>query len=102
MRILQTLSRTYATTKSRPSRLQNKPRLSLNHFLLRQRVLAQYRTIIRACRKIPEPMRDEMRQYARGEFERQRGLEDMRSIRYLLSTGKAEFDRLMGQISVKP
>ena len=101
MRALQPLARTYATTTSHPSRLPNKPPLSLDHFLLRQRVLAQYRTIIRACYKIPSPIREEMKGYAREEFERQRDVEDLRIIRYLLSTGKVEFDRLMGQISVK-
>ena len=97
------LSRTYATSTStiRRSRLANKPPLSLDHFLLRQRVLAFYRTIARACDRIPSPIREEMREYARAEFERQKGVEDLRKIRYLLSTGKAEFDRLMGAISVK-
>ena len=96
------LSRTYATSSTiRRSLLANKPSLSLDHFLLRQRVLALYRTIIRACHRIPSPVREEMREYARAEFERQKGVEDLRKIRYLLSTGKAEFDRLMGQVSVK-
>ena len=95
------LSRTYATSTIRPSRLRNKPPLSLDHFLIRQRVLALYRTIVRACYRIPSPIREEMREYARAEFERQKEVEDLRKIRYLLGTGKAEFDRLMGQISIK-
>ena len=100
---LHSLSRTYATSTStiRHSRLANKPPLSLDHFLLRQRVLAFYRTIVRACDRIPSPIREEMREYARAEFERQKDVEDLRKIRYLLSTGKAEFDRLMGAVSVK-
>ena len=102
---LHSLSRTYATSTStsttRRSRLANKPPLSLDHFLLRQRVLAFYRTVFRACDRIPSPIREEMREYARGEFERQKDVEDLRKIRYLLSTGKAEFDRLMGAVSVK-
>ena len=101
MRLLPLLARTYATTTPiRPSRLTKTPPLSLDHFLLRQRVLVQYRTIIRACRKIPEPMREEMQRYAREEFERQKGVEDLRTIRYLLSVGKVEFERLVGGISV--
>ena len=96
------LSRTYATrSPTHRSLLSNKPPLSLDHFLLRQRVLALYRTIIRACNRIPSPIREEMQEYTRAEFERQKDVEDLRKIRYLLSTGKAEFDRLMGQISVK-
>ena len=95
------LSRTYATRSTiRRSLLANKS-LSLDHFLLRQRVLALYRTIIRACHRIPSPIREEMRDYARAEFERQKEVEDLRQIRYLLSTGKAEFDRLMGQVGVR-
>lgn len=101
MRALQSLARTYATTTRYPSRLPNKPPLSLDHFLLRQKVLAQYRTIIRACYKIPSTMREEMKRYAKEEFKRQRDVEDLRIIRYLLSTGKVEFDRLIGQVSVK-
>lgn len=99
---LHSLSCTYATSSIiRRSRLRNKPPLSLDHFLLRQRVLAFYRTIIRACNRIPSTIREEMREYARAEFERQKEVEDLRKIRYLLSTGKAEFDRLMGASSVK-
>lgn len=39
-----------------------------------------------------------MIQYARGEFELRREETDLRKIRYLLSTGKADFDRLRGQV----
>ncbi|KAL2038260.1 hypothetical protein N7G274_008909 [Stereocaulon virgatum] len=99
MRLLPLLTRTYATT-TRPTRLTKTPPLSLDHFLLRQRVLAQYRTIIRACRKVPEVTREEMQRYAREEFERQKGVEDLRRIRYLLSVGKVEFERLVGGVSV--
>ena len=100
---LYSISRTYATSTStiHRSRLRTKPPLSLDHFILRQRVLAFYRTIVRACNKVPPAIREEMRQYARVEFERQKEVEDLRKIRYLLSTGKAEFDRLMGAISVR-
>ena len=99
---LQSLSRTYATsTTTRTSRLANKLPLSLDHFLLRQRVLTLYRTIVRACHKLPSPLRDEMKEYSRGEFKRQKELKDPTKIRYLLSIGRVEFDRLMGQISAK-
>jgi len=101
MRIPLAPIRTYATIASRkhPTRLPpNKIPLSLDHFLIRQRVLALYRSIVRACHKIPAPTRDEMRLYAREEFERRRNTGDLRQIRYLLSTGKAELDRLRGQV----
>ena len=101
MRPLLSLLRTYATSAAtkRPSRLPpNTAPLSLDHFLIRQRVLALYRTIVRACYSLPPPMKAEMKAYAREEFERRKQVEDLRQIRYLLSTGKAELDRLRGQV----
>ena len=83
----------YSTT--RLSKLKPSTPLSLNHFLQRQRVLSLWRRILRATYKIPSPdTRKEMRDYARREFERNRGIEDMRHVRYLMSMGKAEFDRM--------
>jgi len=40
-----------------------------------------------------------MKMYAREEFERQREVVDLRKVRYLLSTGKTEFERLGKQVS---
>ena len=94
------LARSYATASTRSSRLpSSKPPLSLDHFLLRQRVISLYRTVIRACQKIPPPTRGEMKKYAREEFEQHKAVEDLRKIRYLLSTGKTEFERLGKQVS---
>jgi len=102
MRLLPLSARTYATLPSqiRPnSRLPKQP-LSLDHFLLRQRALALYRQIIRSCHKLQDPTTTrEMKMYAREEFERQREVVDLRKIRYLLSTGKTEFERLGKQVS---
>ncbi|KAL9138158.1 MAG: hypothetical protein Q9175_000629 [Cornicularia normoerica] len=101
MHLLIPLVRNYATASTRSSRLpSSKPPLSLDHFLLRQRVLSLYRTTVRACHKIPPPTREEMKKYAREEFEQHKAVEDLRKIRYLLSTGKAEFERLGKQSSV--
>ena len=86
----------------RPSRFpaSSSPPLSLDHFLLRQRAIALYRTIMRGCYKLPDPVaRAEMREYARAEFERHRQETDLRTIRYFLSTGKADFDRLGKMVS---
>ena len=41
-----------------------------------------------------------MRDYARQEFERQRDVTDLRKIRYLLSTGKTDFERLGKMVGV--
>ena len=101
MRLLPTVPRTYATKAPGKHSIRlspRKPPLSLDHFLIRQRVLALYRSIMRACFKIPPPTREEMKAYAREEFGRHRDVEDLRKIRYLLSTGKAELDKLRGQI----
>lgn len=91
MRLPPSLPRLYTTTAAVRPRV---PPLTLSHFLLRQRVLSLYRSIIRACRRLPPSTRDEMRLYAREEFEQRRNEGDLRTIRYLLSTGKAEFERV--------
>ncbi|KAF6223104.1 hypothetical protein HO173_013317 [Letharia columbiana] len=100
MYLLVALARSYATASTRSSRLPpSKPPLSLDHFLLRQRVISLYRKIVRACHKIPPPTKEEMKRYAREEFEQHKAVEDLRKIRYLLSTGKTEFERLGKQVS---
>lgn len=100
MHLLIALARSYATASTRSSRIPStKPPLSLDHFLLRQRVISLYRTIIRACHKIPPPTREEMKKFAREEFEQHKAVEDLRKIRYLLSTGKTDFERLGKQVS---
>ena len=101
MHQLISLTRRYAATSTRSSTLasSSKPPLSLDHFLLHQRAISLYRTIIRGCRQAPPPTREEMRRYAREEFERHKAVQDARKIRYLLSTGKSEFERVGKQVS---
>ncbi|KAK0724698.1 hypothetical protein B0H67DRAFT_480242 [Lasiosphaeris hirsuta] len=90
------LLRTYATGPR--SRL--KPALSLEHFLQRARVLSFYRTILRGTREIRDPTtKTETRRFAREEFERHRGVTDLSHIRYLLSTGKTEWESMERYIS---
>jgi len=88
--------RTYATVTSKPpSRFSQKHLLDLDHFLQRQRVLALYREIVRATNKIPaSTTRDEMKTFARDEFERNRNVYDLTHIRYLISTGKEQFESM--------
>ncbi|KAL2210392.1 hypothetical protein CC79DRAFT_1330765 [Sarocladium strictum] len=89
--------RAYAT-HARPSRLPKA--LSLDHFLQRSRVISFYRTIIRGTRHIAdENTRKETRGFARAEFERHREVTDLAHIRYLLSTGKTEWDAMERYIS---
>ncbi|RYO88768.1 hypothetical protein DL764_008685 [Monosporascus ibericus] len=88
--------RSYATTGgSRPPRSRLGTTLSLDHFLQRSRALSLYRTIIRGTRRIGDPQtREETRRYARAEFERHRHVTDLGHIRYLLSTGKTEWEAM--------
>ncbi|KAM0287037.1 hypothetical protein ACHAQH_000722 [Verticillium albo-atrum] len=78
-----------------PPRTRLKKTLSLDHFLQRGRVLSLYRTILRGTAHIADPStKAESRRYARGEFERHRDVTDIGHIRYLLSTGKVEWDSM--------
>ena len=93
--LISTSTRTYATVlNQRPSRL-GKPILGLDHFLQRQRVIALWREIVRAIYKIPAlSTRVEMRDFAREEFERNRHVTELGQIRYLISTGKTQFNSM--------
>jgi Complex 1 protein (LYR family) len=74
--------------------------LSLDQFLQRQRVLSLWREIVRATNKIPlSNTRNEMRQYARQGFERNRNVTDLIQIRYLISTGKTELEGMQRYIN---
>jgi len=91
---LLALRRGYAT-HHRPASSRLRDTLSLDHFLQRQRALSLYRTIIRGTRSIPDPTtKAESRKYARDEFERHRNVTDISHIRYLLSTGKTEWESM--------
>ncbi|KAI6086735.1 hypothetical protein F4821DRAFT_237854 [Hypoxylon rubiginosum] len=69
--------------------------LSLDHFLLRTRALSLYRTIVRGTKHIKDlTTRTETRNFARAEFERHRNVTDLSHIRYLLSTGKTEWESM--------
>ncbi len=90
--------RSYSSQPSpRPFKYLPSKTLSLDHFLLRQQTLTLYRAIIRSCYRLPDPQaREEMERHARAEFERQKEVTDIRKIRYLLSTGRAEWKKLAG------
>ncbi|KAK1762105.1 LYR motif-containing protein 2 [Phialemonium atrogriseum] len=84
--------RSYATG---PSRSRLGATVSLDHFLLRARALSLYRTIVRSTRRINDPTtRAETLRFVRGEFERHRAVTDTGHIRYLLSTGKTEWESM--------
>ncbi|KAJ9498164.1 hypothetical protein H2202_006315 [Exophiala xenobiotica] len=88
-----------SASRPSPSRSRKGPApLSLDAFIQRQRVLSLWRTILRSLYQIPKDTRGEPIAYARGEFERNRHVGDISQIRYLISTGKAEFDGMQRYI----
>ncbi|POR32754.1 LYR motif-containing protein 2 [Tolypocladium paradoxum] len=88
-RLVRILARGYATNR----RLQGA--LSLDHFLQRTRVLSFYRTILRGTKRIGDARtKAETRKHVRDEFERHRNVKDIAHIRYLLSTGKTEWESM--------
>ncbi|KIV78091.1 hypothetical protein PV11_09848 [Exophiala sideris] len=95
--LLASPTSTSARTSSTQAR-RKPPPLSLEHFIQRQRVLGLWRTILRSLYKIPKDTRDEPIAYARGEFERNKHVNDVSQIRYLISTGKVEFDSMQRYI----
>ena len=67
---------------------------SLSDFILRQRVIALWRDIVRTANRLPKGTQYEMKKFAREEFERNRCVSDSVQIRYLVSTGKTQLDRM--------
>lgn len=91
-----TIARRHASTASRaiPTRRKG-PVLSLDQFIQRGKTLTLWREIMRAVYRIPpSSTRDEMRQFARSEFEQHRNVTDLHHIRYLVSSGKTQFDMM--------
>ena len=85
---MRAFKRGYATVGQAPSRLRlrGKTPLDLDHFLQRQRALALWRDILRSTASISDvATRNDMRQFARAEFEQHRDVTDLGHIRYLIS-----------------
>ncbi|CZT44811.1 uncharacterized protein RSE6_16161 [Rhynchosporium secalis] len=79
--------------KPRPRSTKLSSTISLDHFLQRSKALSLWRSIVRGCRKINDPStRGETLRFAREEFVRNRGVEDITQIRYLISTGKTQWE----------
>ncbi|GAB7338232.1 hypothetical protein MBLNU457_4566t1 [Dothideomycetes sp. NU457] len=86
-------TRRYASISSGKHFRDKGPPLSLEHFVQRQKALHLWRDIIRSLHKVPKSnTRSEMRQFARDEFERNKDVLDIGHIRYLISTGRTQFD----------
>ena len=68
---------------------------SFDHFIQRQKALALWRAIVRAANKIKDPRQQvEIKDFARSELERNRRVDDLTHIRYLLSTGREQFESM--------
>jgi len=97
--VYQTQLRAFATYPALFARARTSeaaPRLNLSNFLLRQRVIALWRDVVRTTNKIPKgaPSRREIKEFAREEFERNKGVDDSVQIRYLVSTGKTQLEQI--------
>lgn len=74
-------------------------RKTYTQFLQRSRVLSLYRDILRGTRRMSDPgTREETRRFARSEIERNRHVTDLTHIRYLLSTGKSQWEAMSNWI----
>ncbi|KAL2060551.1 hypothetical protein VTL71DRAFT_9192 [Oculimacula yallundae] len=90
-------SRSYASqAKKRSSRLQST--ISLDHFLQRSKAISLWRSIVRGCKKISDPgTKAETLRFAREEFVRNKEVKDITQIRYLISTGKTQWEGMERQ-----
>lgn len=78
----------------RVPKVQLNSALSLGHFIQRTKVLALYRSIIRSSRNIPDShTRRETILYVKNEFNSNQNVKDLKQIRYLVSTGKSQWQR---------
>ncbi|KAK6538731.1 hypothetical protein TWF694_010305 [Orbilia ellipsospora] len=67
-------------------------KLSLDRFILRSRVLSLWKEILRMTRRIEDPnTRNEMRSWARHEFKRNKEIQEITQIRYLISVSLSPF-----------
>lgn len=87
---------TYPALLARARTSGSVPPLNLSNFLLRQRVIALWRDVVRTTNRIPKGSanRREMKEFAREEFERNKGVKDPVQIRYLVSTGKTQMKQI--------
>ncbi|KAK6512405.1 hypothetical protein TWF481_001291 [Arthrobotrys musiformis] len=71
-------------------------KLGLDRWIQRSRVLSLWREILRTVRHIEDPAtREEMRSWARHEFKRNKNVQEMMQIRYLISQGKHEMETII-------
>ncbi|KAH6672496.1 hypothetical protein B0J14DRAFT_74765 [Halenospora varia] len=73
---------------------------SLDHFLQRERAIKLWREILRGCRQVSDPnTKKETLDFAKEEFRRNKDVKDLTQIRYLISTGKTQWETFERYIS---
>lgn len=94
------LSRNYTNrSTSRFSRLGG-DLPSLDHFLQRERAIKLWREILRGCRQVSDfNTKRETLDFAKEEFRRNKDIKDLTQIRYLISTGKTQWETFQRYIS---
>ncbi|TGO56959.1 hypothetical protein BCON_0071g00130 [Botryotinia convoluta] len=82
--------RSHSSAKPRRPSSKLGPTVSLDH---RSKAISLYRRILRDCRRIPDARsREETRRFVRDDFERNRGVTDLSQIKYLIGTGKTQWE----------
>ncbi|BFZ53075.1 hypothetical protein PYCC9005_000098 [Savitreella phatthalungensis] len=84
-----------ATTTRMP-----KTAFTLEHFIQRSRCLHLYRRIQRSIRSMDPVTRTELHGWARGDFERNRHVTDINTIKYLYSTGARQVQQMEAQLAL--
>ncbi|KAL0075164.1 NADH dehydrogenase 1 alpha subcomplex subunit 6 NDUFA6 [Phycomyces blakesleeanus] len=77
-----------------------KESLTLDHFLTRGRVISLYRQILRSTKGLDKHDAQELRAWARSDFERARHETDLDKIKALLSSGKHQMHNLQSSITL--
>ncbi|KAH9223002.1 hypothetical protein DL95DRAFT_254100, partial [Leptodontidium sp. 2 PMI_412] len=89
------ICRSYASLAARKRPTGLKSTISLDHFLQRTKALSLWRDIVRGSKKISDPStRAETLRFSKEEFVRNKSVQDITQIRYLISTGKTQWEAM--------
>ncbi|KAI9275953.1 hypothetical protein BDA99DRAFT_496961 [Phascolomyces articulosus] len=74
--------------------------MSLAHFMIKGQVISLYRSILRCGKGLDKRDKQEIRDFARADFERYRNEKDLEKIRSLLSSGKQQMHSLEASVQL--
>ncbi|AWP19644.1 putative LYR motif-containing protein 2 [Scophthalmus maximus] len=75
--------------------------LSLKQFLQRQKVLGIYRNMLRTIQRVPdEADRKYLRDWARGEFKRNRSATDQDAVRMMITQANNHLEELQSSLAL--